>query len=475
MSSLRNACLPLHPRAAPSGGWEGWSAWTSCSSARACGPGVETRLRFCSSTSDPGALCRGPRVASRPCSGPPCSSSTSSPSPTAPPAPVRPPQEPGAAPCSCGCTFLVGGGRRGRRVQVVSGRCARLPVHWTLRAPRGLALAANLTAAAFSCPALRLNLRDGTRPTDKLLLQAFPTSQAAPTSFRSSGREVQVELASDLPSTDLSACWVEFTLMAHAVPPATATPPSLLPAPLHHFLKVSTPILLLVALVVVIVICTVVMVADFHIKKAKYRKWKALPPSGLTTPIKGCLTFSRERQLFASLSTISDYVPLVASEPARAVAATRSLPASPAPRRRRRLLRRSETLGSRPARRRAVRRTLSLSRTHLPHYTSVDAVDGGEVRLRGRRGRREGRRVIRESGTCSQGARYSSVASSEEGMRRSEERMRRSGDRVRRSEEIVRGSEDRMRGSEERMRGSEDRMRGTSSVGEFSTHSGEME
>ena len=92
----------------------------------------------------------------------------------------------------------------------------------------------------------------------------------------------------------------------------------------------STPLILLAALVGIIVVCTVVMVADFHIKKAKYRKWKALPPSGLSTPTKvrntmtaaliatwtlfqGCLNLklAADRQLFPSLSTISDYVPLV--------------------------------------------------------------------------------------------------------------------------------------------------------------------
>ena len=66
------------------------------------------------------------------------------------------------------------------------------------------------------------------------------------------------------------------------------------------------------ALVAVIVICTVVMVVDFHVKRAKYSQWKARPSSGPCSPTAGCLSWSPERgRLFPSLSTISDYVPLL--------------------------------------------------------------------------------------------------------------------------------------------------------------------
>ena len=159
---------------------------------------------------------------------------------------------------------------------------------------------------------------------------------------------LRLELHSSEPATNLSNCFADFTLLAHLAEPLPPTSSSLLPlplvqVPLSPFFSLSsllllvqvlhalsTPLILLAALVGIIVVCTVVMVADFHIKKAKYRKWKALPPSGLSTPTKvrntmtsaliatwtlfqGCLNLklAADRQLFPSLSTISDYVPLV--------------------------------------------------------------------------------------------------------------------------------------------------------------------
>ena len=168
----------------------------------------------------------------------------------------------------------------------------------------------------------------------------------------STSKLLRLELHSSEPATNLSNCFAAFTLLAHLAEPVPPTSSSLLPLPFVQVLNpsclypilllilrlllvqvlhaLSTPLILLAALVGIIVVCTVVMVADFHIKKAKYRKWKALPPSGLSTPTKvrntmtaalivtwtlfqGCLNLklAADRQLFPSLSTISDYVPLV--------------------------------------------------------------------------------------------------------------------------------------------------------------------
>ena len=104
----------------------------------------------------------------------------------------------------------------------------------------------------------------------------------------SSSSLLRLELHSSLPVTNLSSCFAAFTLLAHLAEPARpASQPSLLPLPIVQVLHaLSTPLILLAALVGIIVVCTMVMVVDFHIKKAKYRKWKALPPSGLSTPTK---------------------------------------------------------------------------------------------------------------------------------------------------------------------------------------------
>ena len=104
----------------------------------------------------------------------------------------------------------------------------------------------------------------------------------------SSSSLLRLELHSSLPVTNLSSCFAAFTLLAHLAEPARpSSHPSLLPLPLLQVLHaLSTPLILLAALVGIIVVCTMVMVVDFHIKKAKYRKWKSLPPSGLSTPTK---------------------------------------------------------------------------------------------------------------------------------------------------------------------------------------------
>ena len=103
----------------------------------------------------------------------------------------------------------------------------------------------------------------------------------------SSGSLLRLELHSSVPATNLSSCFAAFTLLAHLAEPVQPSRPSILPIPFLQLLHaLSTPLILLAALVGIIVVCTMVMVVDFHIKKAKYRKWKALPPSGLSTPTK---------------------------------------------------------------------------------------------------------------------------------------------------------------------------------------------
>ena len=95
----------------------------------------------------------------------PTTAPSSSPSPLAPIS--RPAIDPGAAPCSCGCTFIVHAGHRGakhnhvskpthfngiiqhislslknqgvaREIKVVSGECESLPLLWTIKVPSNI-------------------------------------------------------------------------------------------------------------------------------------------------------------------------------------------------------------------------------------------------------------------------------------------------------------------------------------------------
>ena len=43
---------------------------------------------------------------------------------------------------------------------------------------------------------------------------------------------------------------------------------------------VTSPILLVLCLAIFAVICSMVLVLDFQVKKAKYSRWKAIPSSG---------------------------------------------------------------------------------------------------------------------------------------------------------------------------------------------------
>lgn len=339
---------------------------------------------------------------------------------------------------------------------MVSGVCDSLPLLWTIKVPAPHRLSANLTVSQLSCPSLSLDVRDGHLPSDQLLLQVFPSSHMSNLSpegnvLTSTSNLLRLELHSSEPATNLSNCFADFTLLAHLAEPLPPTSSSLLPLPLVQVLHaLSTPLILLAALVGIIVVCTVVMVADFHIKKAKYRKWKALPPSGLSTPTKGCLNLklAADRQLFPSLSTISDYVPLVQNDPdGRTKQESKSLPGSPLNKHRRRLLRRSETLRERPARRRRSRRALSVgqkgSQRAVASLSSVDKIDGRrEVGASDRR--RWGR--ASQVGSCSSRTRRRRAEASTSSM-------------------AVTSSEV----------GSKETIRPTASVSEFSTHSAEME
>ena len=163
---------------------------------------------------------------------------------------------------------------------MVSGPCPSLPLSWTVKVPRPLHLQANLTLVSLSCPGLSLHVRDGPRPDNTLLHQAFASSNTSVLLFSSSNL-LRLELHSDQPRTNLTLCFCVFHVSARPVAPSSHHPVPFLPAPLERVLQLSTPILLLSVLVAAIIICTVVMVADFHIKKAKYSRWKAQPPSSL--------------------------------------------------------------------------------------------------------------------------------------------------------------------------------------------------
>ena len=125
---------------------------------------------------------------------------------------------------------------------------------------------------------------------------------------------------------------------------------SFLKSEMKKVLKLSTPILLVISLTILMVICTLIMLVDYQIKKVKYTDWKAHPTSGYSTPTEGCQSYVLMEDIQTSLSTISDYVPLVVgytnNENIKAeMQLSKSVSVTPARPRRRRLLKRSETLG----------------------------------------------------------------------------------------------------------------------------------
>ena len=128
-----------------------------------------------------------------------------------------------------------------------------------------------------------------------------------------------------------------------------------------------------------LVVCTLIMLCDYQYKKRKYSVWKAEQgrPSRCGSP-------GLEYQQWPSMTDIStvsdyDYTPLLSVQPARLTPSrlTQSVPVTPAPPNRRRLLRRSETVEDYKQKLRRSRRKLSLqpkvSKNHI--YTSVDTVD----------------------------------------------------------------------------------------------------
>ena len=146
-------------------------------------------------------------------------------------------------------------------------------------------------------------------------------------------------------------------------------------------LKLSTPILLVISLSVLMVICTLIMLVDYQIKKVKYTHWKARPTSGYSTPTGGCQSYTLVEDIHTSLSTISDYVPLIMGHSMKNIKAemqlSKSVPATPARPRRRRLLKRSETLGGSKMRLKNKRKfslPSKVSKSKL--YMSIDTIDG---------------------------------------------------------------------------------------------------
>ena len=94
-------------------------------------------------------------------------------------------------------------------------------------------------------------------------------------------------------------------------------PASLLRSELSSVLQISTPVLLVVSLMLLIVVCTLVMLCDYQVKRAKYSDWKktaALSVSRSSSP--GPEADYRQCGLGASMTDISlvsdcDYTPLI--------------------------------------------------------------------------------------------------------------------------------------------------------------------
>ena len=129
----------------------------------------------------------------------------------------------------------------------------------------------------------------------------------------------------------------------------------------------------------VLVVCTLVMLCDYQYKKRKYSVWKA--ELGRQSR---CSSPGPDYQQWPSLTDVStvsdyDYTPLLSVQPARLTPSrlTQSVPVSPAPPNRRRLLRRSETVEDYKLKLRRSRRKLSLQPkvSQSKVYRSVDTVD----------------------------------------------------------------------------------------------------
>ena len=156
--------------------------------------------------------------------------------------------------------------------------------------------------------------------------------------------------------------------------------PSFLKSELAVIIQLSSPVLLVVSLMFLIVVCTLIMLCDYQYKKRKYSVWKdslgvsrSVSPSGLEY---------QQCPSMTDISTVSDYdyTPLISVRPGRVTPSrlSQSVPVTPAPTaRRRRLLRRSETVEDYKVKLRTTRRKASLqprvSKSKI--YQSVDTID----------------------------------------------------------------------------------------------------
>ena len=146
--------------------------------------------------------------------------------------------------------------------------------------------------------------------------------------------------------------------------------------------ELSTPIILVISLAFLMVICTLIMLVDYQIKKVKYNHWKAKPSSGYSTPTEGCKSYTLIEDINTSLSTISDYVPLVEENLIKQrTKQSKSVPPTPVCKERRRLLKRSETMAEHKIRIKNKRKFSlppKVSKSKL--YMSVDTIDGDDER-----------------------------------------------------------------------------------------------
>ena len=74
-------------------------------------------------------------------------------------------------------------------------------------------LSATLLSVSLSCPSLHLDVRDGRQPQDRLLHQAFASSNSS-VRLASSANLLRLELHADSPFTNLTHCFVVFRLLA---------------------------------------------------------------------------------------------------------------------------------------------------------------------------------------------------------------------------------------------------------------------
>ena len=146
----------------------------------------------------------------------------------------------------------------------------------------------------------------------------------------------------------------------------------------HHLediFNLISPLLVLMVLIFIVLFCSLVMVTDYLVKKARYTKWKARPESNLNSP-EHCSTYTAQGP-YNSLSTISEYIPLCAESRESEIQVDNQIVTPVKRRRRRRLLRRRETLSDWCINKRTETRKSSLpARISLSRsISSRDSVD----------------------------------------------------------------------------------------------------